>query len=208
MSITRLSLSVAALLVAIGTGVPAAQAFSLSVGGSADASATASGTSTSAGGSLGANVGLDVGQSSGTTSGSAGTTAGTTASTGSDGSVSAGASAAASASTSLAALTPSGKVAAAISLIENNNWTKSTLAGTASLSGDAMVDLTPLLSASTQASLDAALNANASGVGNLQAALAQNAAISAWLASNDVSAENVVAVGANADGSLTFFTQQ
>jgi len=68
--------------------------------------------------------------------------------------------------------------------------------------------VTPLLNATTTAELNQALSANSTDVGNLQTALSSNAAISAFLSGENVSASNVIAVGQTANGSLTFFTLQ
>ena len=164
-----------------------AEAFGLSVG----ASGSASGGGTSTSGNANATLGVDLGLSN---AGSSGTSATGTA------------TASASGAGTLAFSSANGDVQTALSLIENSNWTATTLSGTNSIAGDAAIDLTPLLSATTQAELNQALSANATAVGNLQTALSSNAAISAWLAGQNVSASEVIAVGATANGSLTFFT--
>ena len=169
-----------------------AEAFSLSVGGSASSSGSASTGSTSTTARADAALSVDLGLSS---AGSSGTST--------SGVASASASGATGASSSSSA---SGGVQTVLSLIENSNWTTTTLAGTNSISDGATVDVAPMLNAATTVELNQALSANAGDVANLQTALSGNAAISAWLSSQAVSASDVIAVGETANGSLTFFT--
>ena len=191
---SKFSLSVAVALLAFSPAmilsVPA-EAFSLSLGGNAGGAGSASSGGTSTSGNANASLGLDLGLSSaGSTSASAAGTA----------------TASASGTGTLASASAGGEVQTVLSLIENSNWTTTTLSGRSSVSGAAAVDVAPMLNATTTVELNQALTANASDVGNLQTALSNNAAISAWLASQSVSASDVIAVGEAANGSLTFFT--
>ena len=189
---SKLLLSATVALLAFGPtmllSVPA-EAFSLSVGAGASGGASGGGASTSS--NANASLGVDLGRSGAGSSGAS--AAGTATATASGASTSAFSSA-------------SGDVQMALSLIENSHWTTTTLSGTNSITGGAAIDVTPLLSATTEAELNQALSANATAVGNLQTALSSNAAIGAWLAGQNVSTSEVIAVGETANGSLTFFT--
>lgn len=195
---SKLPLSVAIALLAFSPTVflsLPAEAVGLSLGGSAGSSSNASsgGSSTSANTSASANAsfGLDLGLSNAgaASSSAAGSATATTSGAGASVSSSAG-----------------GEIQTVLSLIENSNWTTATLSGTSSVNGGAAIDVTPMLNAKTTVELNQALTANASNIGNLQTALSNNAAISAWLATQNVSASDVIAVGETANGSLTFFT--
>lgn len=56
------------------------------------------------------------------------------------------------------------------------------------------------------AAFDLALAGNADEIDDLQVALSSNVALEAWLEANNTSAEEVIAIGVAADGSLAVFT--
>ena len=189
----KLSPSVALLLLSVAvsslTG-SSAQAFSLGVGGSGSASA--------GGFSASGNASLGLGPSP----------SGPAAPSSSPGPASTSGNAVASSSAAAGATVTSrtgGIVQAAISLINNSNWTTSTLSGTTSVTGSSAVNVTPLLNGQTQVALDQTLSANATAISNLQTALSTNAAINAWLQNQGLSTSTVIAVGQTVDGSLIFF---
>ncbi len=96
------------------------------------------------------------------------------------------------------------RVEAVINLIVNSNWATGDLAGYAAI--DAAFDVTAWLEAETAANFNAALVANAGEINDLQAAIAANAAMSAWLQANNVDLQSVVALGMTAEGTLVAFT--
>jgi hypothetical protein len=96
------------------------------------------------------------------------------------------------------------KVDAVINLIVNSNWAVGDLAGYAAI--DAAFDVTAWLEAQTAVDFNAALIANAGEINDLQAAIAANAAMSAWLQANNIDLQSVVALGVTAEGALVAFT--
>jgi hypothetical protein len=166
-----------------------AMALDISLGASVDSTASASsgegsGLSVGLGANLGANVGL--GQDDINSTDSIGS------------SLSANASAAAS-------LTSDDDLSVVISLIETSTWTGDSLAGLTDIDATAY-DVTGWINADNAAALEFALTDNAGEIEDLQAALTANAALDAWLEANNASAEDVIAIGVAADGSLAGLT--
>jgi hypothetical protein len=162
-----------------------AMALDISLGASVDGTASAS--SGEGGGlslGLGANVGL--GQDGINSTDSIGS------------SLSANASAAAS-------LTSDDDLSVVISLIQTSTWTGDSLAGLTDVDATAY-DVTGWINADNAAALEFALTDNAGEIEDLQAALTANVALDAWLEANNASAEDVIAIGVAADGSLAVFT--
>jgi hypothetical protein len=96
------------------------------------------------------------------------------------------------------------RVEAVINLIVNSNWATGDLAGYAAI--DAAFDVTAWLEAETTADFNAAVTANAGEINDLQAAIAANAAMTAWLQTNNIDLQSVVALGMTAEGTLVAFT--
>jgi hypothetical protein len=158
-------------------------------------------------------VGVSVGGSTSASAGEGGLSLGvatdvdTTASLGLDdlgtkdstaGSLTANASAAAS-------LTADDELGVVISLIESSHWTETSLANLTDIDATTY-DVSGWINAGNATALDLALNGHAEEIGDLQVALASNAALDAWLEANNTSAEEVIAIGVAADGSLAVFT--
>jgi hypothetical protein len=156
-----------------------------SLGGNASTSSgEGSGLSLGLGADLGANVGLghdDINSTDNMGS-----------------SLSANASAAAS-------LTSDDDLSVVISLIQTSTWTGDSLAGLTDVDAIAY-DVSGWINADNAAALEFALTDNAGEIEDLQAALTANAALDAWLEANNASAEDVIAIGVAADGSLAVFT--
>ena len=96
------------------------------------------------------------------------------------------------------------RVEAVINLIVNSNWATGDLAGYAAI--DAAFDVTAWLEAQTAADFNAAVAANWGEINDLHAAIAANAAMSAWLQANNIDLQSVVALGMTAEGTLVAFT--
>ncbi len=96
------------------------------------------------------------------------------------------------------------RVEAVINLIVNSNWATGDLAGHAAI--DAAFDVTAWLEAQTAADFNAAVAANRGEINDLHAAIAANAAMSAWLQANNIDLQSVVALGMTAEGTLVAFT--
>lgn len=95
------------------------------------------------------------------------------------------------------------QLAAVIDLIGNTTVTTDAVLGATGVA--AIYDITALLNADGALALDAALNANADAVANLQLALAANASLAAALGAAGVSVDDVIALGADANGALVVF---
>jgi hypothetical protein len=104
-----------------------------------------------------------------------------------------------------ASLTSDDELGVVISLIESSHWTETSLASLSEIEG-ATYDISGWINADNAAALDLALNDNADEIDELRVALNSNVALGAWLAANDSSAEEVIAIGVAADGSLAVFT--
>ena len=157
-----------------------------SVGGSASAS-TGEGSGLSVGLSASANAGLGLGGLDST--GASNTTTAALSANGSGD----------------ASLTGGDEMSQVIALIDASVWTELSLAG-ASTEGATAYDIAAWIDASNSASLDLALDANASEIADLHAAIAANASLESWLEANNATADDVVAIGVAADGSLAVFT--
>lgn len=155
----------------------------VSLGGNASASAAGSGLS------LGVATEIDATASLGHGLGAIDSTAG---------SLAANASAAAS-------LTSDDELGAVISLIESSQWTETSLAGLTEIDATTY-DVSGWINAGNATAFDLALSGNAGEIEDLQVALASNVALDAWLEAHNTSAEQVIAIGVAADGSLAVFT--
>ena len=154
-----------------------------SLGGNASASSgEGSGLSLGLGADIGANVSLDDINSTDSTASS----------------LSANASAAAS-------LTSDDDLSVVISLIQTSQWTSDSLAGLTDVDATAY-DVSGWINADNAAALGFALTDNAGEIEDLHTALTANVALDAWLEANNVSTEDVIAIGVAADGSLAVFT--
>lgn len=102
-------------------------------------------------------------------------------------------------------LTSGDELGAVIGLIETSHWSESSLANLTEVDGTTY-DVGAWINAENAAALDLALDGNADEINDLQVALASNVALNAWLEANNTSAEQVIAIGVAADGSLAVFT--
>jgi len=104
-----------------------------------------------------------------------------------------------------ASLTSDDELGAVISLIESSHWTETSLAGLTEIEGTTY-DISGWINAGNTTALDLALNDNADEIDDLRVALSSNVALDAWLEANNTSADDVIAIGVAADGSLAVFT--
>lgn len=102
-------------------------------------------------------------------------------------------------------LTSGDELSAVIGLIETSHWSTGSLANVTEIDG-ATYDVGGWINAENAAAFDLALDGNADEIADLQAALASNIALSAWLEANNTAADAVIAIGVAADGSLAVFT--
>ncbi|MBN9362493.1 MULTISPECIES: hypothetical protein [unclassified Devosia] len=102
-------------------------------------------------------------------------------------------------------LTSSDELGAVIGLIETSHWSETSLSNLTEIDGTTY-DVGGWINAENATAFDLALSSNADEINDLQVALASNVALSAWLEANNTAAENVIAVGVAADGSLAVFT--
>lgn len=114
------------------------------------------------------------------------------------GSLSANASAAAS-------LISDDELGVVISLIESSQWTSNSLASLTEIDATAY-DVSGWINAENSTAFALALTDNADEIEDLQLALASNVVLDAWLEANNQTAEDVIAIGVAADGSLAVFT--
>lgn len=187
------SKSIAAIsAILLGLASTPVLALDLNVGGSA--SGSASGSSGDSGGS--ASFGADI-------SGSLSVN-GRKGDDGEGSSASASATAAAAGDAS-ASLTSDDPLLDVIALINASNWSETSLDGWAGIEGTTY-NVSGWISAENSAALDATLEAHKDRIARLHAAIAANAEVSAWLASEHVNVSSVIAVGVAANGSLVVFT--
>ena len=92
-----------------------------------------------------------------------------------------------------------------IALIDASVWTETSLSGITDIEATAY-DVAGWIDADNQAAFDLALSANADEIDDLHAAIAANATLESWLEANNATAEDVIAIGVAADGSLAVFT--
>ena len=92
-----------------------------------------------------------------------------------------------------------------ISLIESSHWTETSLASLTEIEGTTY-DVGGWINAENATAFDLALSGNADEIDDLRVALSSNVALEAWLEANDATAEDVIAIGVAADGSLAVFT--
>jgi hypothetical protein len=92
-----------------------------------------------------------------------------------------------------------------IALIDASDWTTTSLSGLNDVEATAY-DVTSWINAGNEAAFDLALTANADEIEDLHAAIAANASLESWLVANNATADDVVAIGVAADGSLAVFT--
>jgi hypothetical protein len=104
-----------------------------------------------------------------------------------------------------ASLTGNDELTQVIALIDASVWTELSLAD-ASTEGATAYDVAEWLDAGSATSFNLALDANASEIEDLHAAIAANASLESWLEANNATAADVVAIGVAADGSLAVFT--
>jgi hypothetical protein len=181
--------TLATILACLGTLSGPAMALDIGVGASLGGNASASsgegsGLSLGLGADLGANI--SVGPDAIDSAGNIGS------------SLSANASAAAS-------LTADDDLSVVISLIHTSTWTEDSLSSLTDVDATAY-DVSAWINADNAAALEFALTDNAGEIEDLHAALTANAALDAWLEANNSSAEDVIAIGVAADGSLAVFT--
>ena len=101
--------------------------------------------------------------------------------------------------------TTSANVGHVIDLIQSSAWTQASLSGSGRLALRA-IRVSDAGSAFSRATLDAALGVYAAEIGELHRALATNPAVSAWLTTNAIPLESIVAASLGADGTLSVFT--
>jgi hypothetical protein len=106
---------------------------------------------------------------------------------------------------STASLTLGDDLAQVAALIEASDWTETSLAGITSVEATAY-DVSAWIDAESAADFALVLEDNADEIGTLQTALAANLAFETWLDANGESADDVIAIGVAADGSLAVFT--
>jgi len=104
-----------------------------------------------------------------------------------------------------ASLTSDDDLSVVIGLIETSHWSQTSLAGLTEIDGTTY-DVGGWINAENATAFDLALTGNADEIDDLQSALSSNAALSAWLDANNMAAEDVIAIGVAADGSLAVFT--
>jgi hypothetical protein len=92
-----------------------------------------------------------------------------------------------------------------ISLIAESNWQGNEFGGAVTFDGAQAFSVAAWLSAETEARFRAALEQSWSQIQNLQAAIAANATMSAWLQAQGLAVSSVVAVGVNAEGQFVAF---
>ncbi len=107
--------------------------------------------------------------------------------------------------TGAASLTADDDLSVVIALIEASHWTDDSLAGLTDIDATAY-DVSGWINADNATAFELALTDNAGEIEDLQVALASNVALDAWLEANNQTAEDVIAVGVAADGSLAVFT--
>jgi len=104
-----------------------------------------------------------------------------------------------------ASLTSNDDLSVVIGLIETSHWSQTSLAGLTEIDGTTY-DVGGWINAQNATAFNLALTGNADEINHLQAALSSNVALSAWLDANNTAAEDVIAIGVAADGSLAVFT--
>ena len=104
-----------------------------------------------------------------------------------------------------ASLTSDDELGAVISLIEASHWTETSLAGLTEIDATTY-DVSGWINADNATAFDLALSGNADEIDDLQVALSSNVALNAWLEASNTSADEVIAIGVAADGSLAVFT--
>ena len=104
-----------------------------------------------------------------------------------------------------ASLTSGDDLSQVIALIDASNWTDKSLSGLTDIEATAY-DVSSWINAGNEAVFDLALTANADEIEDLHAAVAANASLESWLEANNATADDVVAIGVAADGSLAVFT--
>lgn len=102
-------------------------------------------------------------------------------------------------------LTSDDDLSVVISLIETSHWTDASFASLTTVDATAY-DVRGWINADNATAFELALTDNAGEIDDLQVALATNLALDAWLTANNQSAEDVIAIGVAADGSLAVFT--
>jgi hypothetical protein len=187
--------SVLAVLMALAAG----PAVALDLGVSVGASASTSGNAGNGDSSLNVDLGVDAALSAAVDDGDDGDDTTT-------GSVSANAAASATASVSASSTDEDDPLFDVIGLINASAWTSTSFSSLNQVNAS-VNDVSAWINSENSAALNAALEANAGEITDLQTAIAANAAFSAVLDAEGEDASNVIAVGVTADGSLAVFTE-
>ena len=97
-------------------------------------------------------------------------------------------------------------VNAIIALIANTQWQGNEFNGGVTIDGAQAYSVAAWLTAETEALFQSAVQQSWSQIQNLQAAIAANANLSAWLQAQGHSVSSVVAMGVDAEGRLVAYT--
>jgi hypothetical protein len=97
-------------------------------------------------------------------------------------------------------------VNAIIALIANTQWQGNEFNGNVAFDGAHAYGVAAWLSAETEARFRSAVQQSWSQIQNLQAAIAANANLSAWLQAQGFSVSSVVAMGVDAQGRIVAYT--
>ncbi len=100
------------------------------------------------------------------------------------------------------------RVELVIGLIAQSAWdAEADLGDTATFTGTEALSVGLWLTSETEAMFQTTVDENMESITNLRTAIAANASLSAWLESEDVDVDTVVALGVTADGELVAFTE-
>ncbi len=190
MKIQTLAIAAACLALSTAPGF----AVSLNLGGSASVS-------------LGGGGGVSVGVGSDASAGGSGVSLNASLGAGANADLTGDATATGSAGVSVAdTLSSDDQLGPVVRLIETSDWSASSFANVTGVANGTTYDVSGMVTADNKAALDLALSANATQIGELQAALAANASLNSWLEAQGTQASEVIALGVAADGSLAVFT--
>ena len=92
-----------------------------------------------------------------------------------------------------------------LQLINESNYEETSLTAWADASSTTLIDTDDIFDLDGQAKIDAALAANVDEHDDLSAAISANASLKAWLESNDIDADSVIAIDVGADGSVEVY---
>jgi hypothetical protein len=96
---------------------------------------------------------------------------------------------------------------AVVSLINESNWTTTSFSSLSEVNASTY-DVNAMLNGENSGALNAAIEANAGEIAELQAALSANAEFSAMLEAQGTAPSGVLTVGVTADGSLAVFVYE